>query len=42
MDNSGEIGLAAGKLAKIDNVQGQKRTWLGSDDRRVARIARQQ
>ena len=27
MANSGEIGLAAEKPAKIDNVQGQKRAW---------------
>ena len=27
MANSGEIGLAAEKPAKIDNVLGQKRAW---------------
>ena len=42
VDNRREFGLAAEELAKIDDVENEKRAGFDSDDRRVARSARQE
>ena len=42
MDDLSEIGLAPEQLAKIDDIEAEKRALPHCDDRRVARTAGQQ